>query len=77
MTAATIIQKLVRMRIVRNRFLKYMENRERSARMIQRNYKIWRMCTMIPRTWRAHKKRAALLVQKYLRGYLGFYKHKE
>ena len=32
---------------------------------------------MIPRTWRAHKNKAALLIQRYMKGYHSFYKNND
>ena len=32
------------------------------------------MTTMVPRVWRAHKNKAALVIQRYMKGYYAFYK---
>ena len=38
---------------------------------------MWRITTMVPRVWRAYKNAAALLIQRYMKGYYHKYKRQE
>ena len=72
--AATQIQKIARMYSCYRKHCAWKQIRQDKAFMIQRNYKIWRLMTMIPRTWREHKNKQATIVQKHMKGYYVFYK---
>ena len=61
--------------INRTKYLKTIALRKESASRIQRSYRNYRKWSMLPKVWRQHKSNAAIVIQKYLRGYLVFHNH--
>jgi len=68
--AAVRIQSFFRMITLRRHFLKEVSRRQRAAAVIQILWRIYRRYTLMPRALKFRKDRAAILVQKYLKGYL-------
>ena len=69
--AAACIQKVFRGYLTRKWHTIYHQVKDRSARMIQRNWKRFFRTVVIPYRRRAAQKRVALSIQKVMRGYLG------
>ena len=60
--AAIKLQSFGRMVIWRTFLLNFIKKRHESASKIQKTYRRYRLFTLIPKTWRSHKKKAALMV---------------
>jgi hypothetical protein len=68
--AAVKLQTFFRSAIKRMQFVKYMADRLKSCMMIQRCYREFRRCKMVPRAIKFFKDSAATKVQKYMKGFL-------
>ena len=68
--ASIIIQKFVRMINKRLWWISTRQRRTDAAKMIQKNFRLFRRWNVIPKLMRARKHNSAAILQKYMRGYL-------
>jgi hypothetical protein len=54
----------------KDRIKKQLERMNEAASMIQRNYREHHRITMLPKAIKEYKNRAAILVQRHMRGYI-------
>jgi len=74
--AAIKIQTAFRARRAKNIYRTMILLREKAAEAIQRTWKRHRNITMIPKVMKERRKRALVIIQKFMRGYMEFNKHK-
>ena len=68
--AAVCIQKHARRLVQTKRYRELVARRDRASRRIQRAWKRFKQLCLIPRALAARKNKAALLIQRYARGYV-------
>lgn len=51
--------------------------RDEAVNTIHRAWKRFRMITMIPKVMKERRKRALIIIQKFMKGYYQFYKYKD
>ncbi|CAI2385091.1 unnamed protein product [Moneuplotes crassus] len=74
--AAILIQKIIRGYIFRVNYKKTLIKREKAVIKIQNSWKRYRMLTMIPKVIKERKKRAFVIIQKYMKGYRDYTRYK-
>ena len=72
--AVVRIQAAARMFIKRIAYLRLIEARHEAACRIQRCFRNYRRWSSLPKVWKLHKRKMAILLQKYLRGYIVFHR---
>lgn len=75
--AAVMIQKYARRFLLRNKYLKLIEKRNKAAAYLQNAWKSYRIVSIMPKFLKKSKFIKLTLIQKYLRGYLTYHKYQK